>query len=96
MELKPNGPTLGQMFQRAGNHTGDIGRWHVYGSPDGNYGRRLAAIPREKRFGFDYWKTWECTHEYNHSSLYYEECAAHDNSEVRRRILRTITVEKRL
>jgi arylsulfatase A-like enzyme len=43
----------------------------VYGSPDGQYGRRLAYIPPEKRFGFDYWKACECTHEYN-KSLYFE------------------------
>ncbi|HKE28234.1 MAG TPA: sulfatase [Bryobacteraceae bacterium] len=72
VELKPNGPTFGEIFRRAGYRTGYIGKWHVYGSPDGNYGRRLAYIPREKRFGFDYWKACECTHDYNHS-LYYQD-----------------------
>lgn len=71
VELKPNGVTMGEAFARAGYRTGWIGKWHVYGSPDGRYGRRLAYIPREKRFGFDYWKACECTHEYNHS-LYYD------------------------
>jgi arylsulfatase A-like enzyme len=71
VELKPDGLTLGEAFARAGYHTGFIGKWHLYGSPDGNYGRRLAYIPPEKRFGFDYWKACECTHDYNHS-LYYE------------------------
>lgn len=71
VELKPNGPTLGETFRNAGYATGFIGKWHLYGSPDGKYGRRLAYIPPEKRFGFDYWKACECTHEYNHS-LYYE------------------------
>jgi len=72
VELKPNGPTLGQAFSKAGYHTGYIGKWHLYGSPDGKYGRRLAYIPPEKRFGFEYWKACECTHEYN-KSLYYED-----------------------
>jgi arylsulfatase A-like enzyme len=72
VELKPKGLTLGEAFKRAGYRTGFIGKWHVYGSPDGKYGRRLAYIPPEKRFGFDYWKVCECTHEYNHS-LYYED-----------------------
>jgi arylsulfatase A-like enzyme len=72
VELKPKGPTLGETYRRAGYRTGFIGKWHVYGSPDGNYGRRLAYIPPEKRFGFDYWKACECTHDYNHS-LYYED-----------------------
>jgi arylsulfatase A-like enzyme len=71
VELKPNGVTMGDAFTRAGYRTGWIGKWHLYGSPDGAYGRRLSYIPPEKRFGFDYWKTCECTHEYNHS-LYYE------------------------
>ncbi len=71
VELKPTGPTLGETFKAAGYKTGFIGKWHVYGSPDGKYGRRLAPIPPEKHFGFDYWKACECTHEYN-KSLYYE------------------------
>ncbi len=71
VELKPNGPTLAETYRRAGYRTAFIGKWHVYGSPDGNYGRRLAFIPPDRRFGFDYWKACECTHEYNHS-LYYE------------------------
>jgi len=71
VELKPNGPTLGETFRKAGYSTGYIGKWHVYGSPDGKYGRRLSFIPPEKHFGFDYWKACECSHDYNHS-LYYE------------------------
>jgi len=72
VELKPNETTLGEAFAKAGYRTGYIGKWHLYGSPDGNYGRRLSYIPTEKRFGFSYWKACECTHEYNHS-LYYED-----------------------
>jgi arylsulfatase A-like enzyme len=71
VELRPNGTTLAQAFQTAGYRTGYIGKWHLYGSPDGKYGRRLAYIPPENRLGFEYWKACECTHEYNHS-LYYE------------------------
>ena len=71
VELKPNAPTLAESFAKAGYRTGYIGKWHLYGSPDGKYGRRLAYIPPEKRLGFDYWKACECSHDYNHS-LYYE------------------------
>ena len=71
VELKPNAPTLGETFAKAGYRTGFIGKWHLFGSPDGQYGRRLAPVPPGKRFGFDYWKACECTHEYDHS-LYYE------------------------
>jgi len=71
VELTPNADTLAEVFARSGYRTGFIGKWHLYGSPDGNYGRRLAYIPPEKRLGFEYWKACECSHEYNHS-LYYE------------------------
>jgi arylsulfatase A-like enzyme len=69
--LKPNGDTMGEAFTRAGYRTGWIGKWHLYGSPGGKNERRLDYIPPDKRFGFDYWKACECTHDYNRS-LYYE------------------------
>lgn len=71
VELKPTGTTLGEAFADAGYRTGYIGKWHLYGSPEGENRRRLSYIPPDKRFGFDYWKACECTHNYNHS-LYYE------------------------
>ncbi|MFN7922606.1 MAG: sulfatase [Bryobacteraceae bacterium] len=71
VELKPRGATLGETFRKAGYATGYIGKWHIYGSPEGKFERRLAYIPEASRFGFDYWKACECTHDYNRS-LYYE------------------------
>ena len=71
VELRPKGLTLGEAFRDAGYRTAYIGKWHLYGSPDGRYSRRRAYIPPESRFGFEYWKAAECIHEYNHS-LYYE------------------------
>src|SRR5258706_7991723 len=71
VELRPNGPTVGDSFRKAGYATGYIGKWHIYGSRDGKYGRRLDYIPEASRFGFDYWKACECTHAYN-KSLYYD------------------------
>jgi arylsulfatase A-like enzyme len=68
--LVPNGTTLGEAFAGAGYATGYIGKWHVFGSPEGRWERRLAYIPRKKRFGFDYWKVCECTHDYTHSIYY--------------------------
>ena len=69
--LVPRSVTLGEAFRNAGYQTGYIGKWHLYGSPDGRYGRREAYIPPDERFGFDYWKAAECSHNYDHS-LYYE------------------------
>ena len=71
VELKPQGATLGGSFQKAGYATGYIGKWHIYGSPEGKAERRLSHIPQSSHFGFDYWKVCECTHDYNRS-LYYE------------------------
>jgi arylsulfatase A-like enzyme len=68
--LEPRGITLGESFRQAGYRTGYIGKWHLYGSPDGRNGRRQDYIPPAKRFGFEYWKAGECSHDYNHS-LYY-------------------------
>jgi arylsulfatase A-like enzyme len=68
--LQPKAVTLGEAFKRAGYRTGYIGKWHLFGSPDGHYGRRAAYIPPDHRFGFDYWKANECEHDYNHSRYY--------------------------
>lgn len=70
VELKPKGKTLGECFQSSGYRTGYIGKWHLYGSPDGHYGRREAFIPPDLHFGFEYWKAAECTHDYNRSFYY--------------------------
>jgi arylsulfatase A-like enzyme len=71
VELKPKGPTLGESFRKAGYETAYIGKWHLYGSPEGKAERRLTYVPAASRFGFEYWKACECTHAY-HKSLYYE------------------------
>ena len=69
--LKPKGETLGEAFARGGYRTGYVGKWHLFGSPDGYWERRLAYIPPEERMGFKYWKAIECTHDYN-CSFYYD------------------------
>ena len=69
LPFHPDGPTLGELFKAAGYMTGYIGKWHLNG------GDRLAFIPPQRRFGFDYWKVMNCTHQYNRSYYWpeYEE-----------------------
>ncbi len=69
--LRPDGPTLAEVFRDAGYNTGYIGKWHLLGSPDGRYGRRDVYIPEDRRLGFEYWKAAEVSHDYN-QSFYYE------------------------
>ena len=66
----PKTQTLGEAFRAGGYQTGYIGKWHLYGSPGGGNERRTDYIPADKRFGFDYWKVCECTHNYNRSPYY--------------------------
>lgn len=56
--------SLAEAFARAGYDIGYIGKWHLYGSPDGAYARRSAFVPRKNRQGFQYWKAFECSHDY--------------------------------
>lgn len=73
VELDPRTPSIAQHFSAAGYQTAYIGKWHVYGSPDGRYGRRKAYVPRDYQMGFDYWKGYECTHDYNDSYYYFND-----------------------
>jgi arylsulfatase A-like enzyme len=52
----------------AGYDTAYIGKWHLHS------GGRSAFIPPEHRLGFRFWRTLECTHEYNQSYYYFGDC----------------------
>ena len=72
VELKPNGPTMGETFSHERVIApGTSGSGISTAVPTESTGAASTYIPPEKRFGFDYWKACECTHDYNHS-LYYE------------------------
>ena len=73
VELDPSLPSIATIFGQAGYQTGYIGKWHVYGSPDGHYGRRHSFVPRDYQLGFDYWKGFECTHDYNDSYYFFND-----------------------
>jgi arylsulfatase A-like enzyme len=72
--LRPKGKTLGECFKEAGYETAYIGKWHINGHEKGgsvNDGR-TKPVPAHRRFGFDFWKVHECTHDYN-NSVYFDE-----------------------
>lgn len=73
VELDPKSYSIARAFNDGGYSTAYIGKWHVYGSPDGKYGRREVFVPREYQLGFDYWKGFECTHAYNNSYYFFNE-----------------------
>lgn len=62
---------FGNIFKELGYDTAFIGKWHING-----YGR-TAPIPKDRRFGFDYWKVLECSHDYTNSAYY-----DHDSTEL--------------
>ncbi|MBN2452200.1 MAG: sulfatase [Lentisphaeria bacterium] len=68
--LETHAAPLAKVFADAGYDTAYIGKWHLYGSPDGNYNRRRAFVPPEARLGFSSWKGFECNHDYNHSPYF--------------------------
>ena len=73
VELNPDCMSLARVFGKNGYDTAYIGKWHLYGSPDGKYGRRKAIVPRRYQLGFDYWKGFECTHAYHDSTYFFNE-----------------------
>ena len=73
VELDPNNYSIARAFNDGGYNTAYIGKWHVYGSPDGKCGRRQAFVPREYQLGFDYWKGFECNHDYNDSYYFFND-----------------------
>lgn len=58
LALRPGLPTIADMLAARGYRTGWIGKWHLDGPP------RDRWIPPERRRGFDYWASTNCTHEY--------------------------------
>ncbi len=64
LSLNERAVSLAQAFNRAGYATGYIGKWHLDGRG------REAFTPPERRQGFQFWRTLECTHNYNKSFYY--------------------------
>jgi arylsulfatase A-like enzyme len=62
--LDTNAITLSKVFNQNNYNTAFIGKWHLDG-----HGRNT-FIPPTRQQGFAYWKTLECTHNYNNSAYY--------------------------
>lgn len=56
--------TFAEALRDAGYSTAYIGKWHLDGHG------RSSFIPPERRQGFEFWRTQECTHDYNRSFYY--------------------------
>lgn len=65
--LNSKAVSIAQAYNRAGYHTGYIGKWHLDGT------HRSAFIPRQRRQGFQFWMALGCTHNYNNSPYYGDE-----------------------
>jgi arylsulfatase A-like enzyme len=57
--------TLAKVYKSNNYNTGFIGKWHIDG-----HGRTSFIPDGGRRQGFEYWKTLECTHDYNKSAYY--------------------------
>lgn len=64
LSLATDHRSVAHCLNDAGYATGWIGKWHIDGQG------REAFTPPERRQGFQYWRTLECTHNYNHSPYY--------------------------
>ena len=62
-----NAPYLAEAFATAGYDTAYIGKWHLDGHG------RTAFVPPERRLGFQFWRGYECTHDYNRSIYYADD-----------------------
>ena len=62
--LSNDATSVAEAYNSAGYETGYIGKWHLDGHG------RSSFIPPKRRQGFKFWRTAECTHDYNKSHYY--------------------------
>lgn len=64
LSLSTDHRSVAHCLNDGGYSTGWIGKWHIDGQGRSDF------TPPERRQGFQYWRTLECTHDYNHSPYY--------------------------
>ncbi len=61
-------PSLGTIAREYGYRTGYIGKWHLDGLP-----RDRFTPPGPRRFGFDFWAAYNCSHDYFHPRYFRDD-----------------------
>ena len=59
---------LGNITKANGYRTGYVGKWHLDGRP-----RDKFTPPGPRRFGFDFWAVYNCTHDYFNPKYYRDD-----------------------
>jgi arylsulfatase A-like enzyme len=66
VSINPKEVSIADTFQKAGYHTGYIGKWHLAGS-----GESPGFIPKgPRRMGFEDWQVWDSTNLHFHAWTY--------------------------
>ncbi len=60
--------TIGEVCRDAGYRTGYVGKWHLDGVP-----RSRFTPPGPRRHGFDYWRVFNCHHQYFQGKYFADE-----------------------
>jgi len=60
--------TFAHVLGAAGYRTGYIGKWHLDGVP-----RNRFTPPGPRRFGFEFWAAWNCSHRYLDARVYRDD-----------------------
>ena len=65
--IRPDAPSIPRALGPHGYESAWIGKWHLYGSPEGRNERRRDPVPRAHQLGFDRFMAGECSHDYGNS-----------------------------
>ncbi|MBI1335706.1 MAG: sulfatase-like hydrolase/transferase [Phycisphaera sp.] len=69
--LRSERVSIAGAFNAVGYHTAYVGKWHIDGRG------RSACVPPDRREGFGLWRAYECSHDYNNSYYWDDDCVKH-------------------